>query len=109
MRKWPRRGGKLCSGRRKRREECEYGQRLEVRLQKLNAIAADRVFNLCDLTFAILLLQSYLCPLTFPILWRFDQLHFAFAGAVQNQQSAFGIAEYEDVAVSEVGFFDRFF
>ena len=43
------------------------------------------------------------------LLRGFDQLHFAVAGAVQDHDFAFGIAEDEDVAVAEVGFFDGFF
>jgi len=40
---------------------------------------------------------------------RFDQLHFAVAGAVQDHHFAFGIAEDKDVAVAEVSLFNRFF
>jgi hypothetical protein len=42
-------------------------------------------------------------------LWGFDEFHFAVAGAVEDHYFAFGIAEDEDVAVAEVGFFDGFF
>jgi erythrin-vacuolar iron transport family protein len=40
---------------------------------------------------------------------RFDELHFAFPGAVEDHQFAFGVAEDEDIAVAEVGFLDGFF
>src|ERR1700685_2964930 len=43
-----------------------------------------------------------------PRLRRFDQLHFSFAGAVQDHQLTFGVTEDEDVAIAEVGFFDGF-
>jgi hypothetical protein len=39
---------------------------------------------------------------------HFDQLHFAVFGAVQHHDFAFGIAEDKDVAILEVGLFDRF-
>jgi len=42
-------------------------------------------------------------------LWGFDQLHFAVSGAVEDHDFAFGVAEDEDVAVAEVGFFDGLF
>ena len=38
-----------------------------------------------------------------------DQFHLAVAGAVQDHDFAFGIAEDEDVAVAEVGFLDGLF
>src|SRR5580700_3323503 len=44
-----------------------------------------------------------------PHLRGFDQLHFAVSRAVQDHDFAFGVAEYENVAVAEVGFFDGFF
>src|ERR1700689_90336 len=42
-------------------------------------------------------------------LWRFNQLHLAVASAVQDHHLAFGVAEDEDIAVPEVGFFDGLF
>ena len=46
---------------------------------------------------------------SFLALRGFDQLHLAVAGAVQDHHLALGIAEDEDVAVAEVGFFDGLF
>src|SRR6266700_2510054 len=39
----------------------------------------------------------------------FDELHFAVAGAVQDFDFALLVAEDEDIAVAEVGFFHSFF
>src|SRR5438270_3292005 len=37
---------------------------------------------------------------------HFDQFHFAVPGSVQDHHFAFGIAEYEEVSILEVSFFD---
>ena len=38
-----------------------------------------------------------------------DQFHLAVSGAVQDHHLALGVAENEDIAVAEMGFFDGFF
>ena len=69
----------------------------EIRLQKLIAdfrlqIAEVKAPDLHGFSN----LQSAICNHQF--LRRFDQLHLAVAGAVQDHQLAFGIAEHENIA-----------